>query len=156
GAGTLTLNITVTNQYGCTDSKSANVTVTQAPFGAPPSLQATANTTTSVSLTWASVASADHYEIFRSTDGVNFTSRGTNVAPSFSEGSLATSTAYFYKVRAVKADNTTSAFSAIDAATTVVFSDDPLTGCSNTIRAAHITQLRSAINIVRAAVGLSA
>jgi hypothetical protein len=155
GAGTLTLNITVTNQYGCTDSKSANVAVTQAPFGAPASLLAT-NSSTSVSLTWASVASADHYEVFRSTDGVNFTLRGTAPTPSFSELGLAASTAFFYKVRAVKVDNTTSAFSAIDPVTTVLFSDDPLSGCSNTIRAAHVTQLRNAINIVRAAVGLPA
>lgn len=156
GAGTLTINLTVTNEFGCTDSKSANVTVQLASFGAPPFLRATATGTTSTTLIWAPVATADHYEIHRGTDGVNFASIGTTGGTTFSQSGLTPSTTYFYKIRAVKADTTASAFSAIDPMTTFVFSDDPLSACPTPVRALHITQLRTAVNLVRAGVALPA
>jgi hypothetical protein len=155
-AGTLTLFVNVTNSSGCSDSKSINITVTQAPFGAPPFLQANATGTTTASILWASVASADHYEVHRSLDNVNWSLRGTSAGLSFSDGSLTASTTYLYKVRAVKADLTASAFSPINAATTVVFTDPSLTACATLVKAVHITQLRTAINLARASVGLPA
>src|SRR6185436_20906041 len=84
-AGTLTLNITVTNGNGCTDSKSANVTVALASFGAPPMLRANAASTTSTTLQWAAVATAVNYEVQRSTDGINFSHRGSTTATIFAE-----------------------------------------------------------------------
>jgi hypothetical protein len=156
-AGTLVISVTVTNAYGCSDSKSANVTVNLASFGAPPFVRANATSTTSVGMQWAAVATADHYEVFRSTDGVNFTLQGSPVVTTFSQSGLTPSTTYFYKVRAVNAVATTTAFSAVDPATTFTFTDDPLTSaCPPIVKAVHITQLRTAINIARAAVGLSA
>ncbi|HEU4889760.1 MAG TPA: hypothetical protein VFV49_17885 [Thermoanaerobaculia bacterium] len=155
-AGTLTLGMTVTTIHGCTDTKSVNVTVQSAPFGAPSSLRATGSGTTSANLTWASVLLADHYEIHRSPDNVNWTLRGTSATPTFSEGGLTASTTYFYKVRAIKADTTPSAFSAIDPATTVVFTDDPIAAFTTISKTTHITQLRTAANIARASVGLAA
>jgi len=155
--GTLTITVTVTNAYGCSDTKMANVTVNQATFGAPPWMRANATSTTSVGVQWAAVTSADHYEVFRSTDGVNFTLQGSPVVTTFSQSGLTPSTTYFYKVRAVNAVATTTAFSAVDPATTFTFTDDPLTSaCPPIVKAVHITQLRTAINIARAAVGLSA
>jgi Carboxypeptidase regulatory-like domain len=155
-AGTLTLEVTVTTAAGCTDTKSVNVTVQNAPFGPPPSFQANASGTTSANLNWAPVLSADHYEIHRSTDNVNWTLRGTSAGTTFSEGGLTPATTYFYKVRTVKADTTLSAFSAIDPATMFVFTDDPLTMCGTVVKAVHVTQLRTAVNIARASIGLSA
>jgi hypothetical protein len=155
-AGTLTLQVTVTTSAGCSDTKSANVTVQNASFGPPPFFQANASGTTSANLNWAPVQSADHYEIHRSTDNVNWTLRGTSGGTTFSEGGLTPSTTYFYKVRTVKADTTLSAFSAIDPATMMVFTDDPLGMCGSVIKAVHITQLRTAVNIARAGIGLSA
>jgi hypothetical protein len=155
-AGTLTIQVTVTTSAGCSDTKSANVTVQNAPFGPPPSFRANASGTTSANLSWASVLSADHYEIHRSTDNVNWTLRGTSTGTTFSEGGLTPATTYFYKVRTVKADTTLSAFSAIDPATMVVFTDDPLSMCGVVIKAVHITQLRTAVNIARASIGLPA
>ncbi|HEU4889759.1 MAG TPA: carboxypeptidase regulatory-like domain-containing protein [Thermoanaerobaculia bacterium] len=155
-AGTLNLQITVTTAAGCFDTDSVNVTVQDAPFGAPPNLQATASGTTSANLTWAPVLLADHYEIYRSTDNVTYTLRGTSPTPAFSEGSLTASTTYFYKVRAIKADLTPSAYSAIDPATTVVFTDNPLVFHTTKIKTVHISQLRTAVNLARAAIGLAA
>ncbi len=153
GAGTLTLFVTVTNSFGCSDSKSANVTVQLAPFGAPPYFSATTTSTTSVNMVWATVTSADPYEIYRSTDNINWTLRGTNTLTTFSESGLNPSTTYLYKVRTIKADTTASGYSAIDAATTIVFTDPSLTACHTLIRPIHITELRTAINAARASVG---
>jgi hypothetical protein len=155
GAGTLSLFVTVTNAAGCTDSKSVNVTVQQAAFGAPPYLNAAATGTTTATLFWATTSTTDHYEIHRSTDNVNWALRGTSATNTFPESGLTASTTYLYKVRAVKADLTTSAFSPINAATTVVFTDASLTACGILIKAIHITQLRTAIDLARASAGLA-
>ena len=156
GAGTLTLMVTVTNSFGCSATRMADVTVQQAAFGAPPFLDASTSGTTSASLSWASVALADHYEVYRSTDNINWSLRGTPTGTTFSESGLTLSTTYLYKVRAIKADTTASAYSAINAATTIALTDDPLIVCGPIIKAVHITQLRTAINTARASVGLSA
>jgi hypothetical protein len=156
GAGTLTLTVTVTSSFGCSATKSANVTVQQAPFGAPPFLDASTSGTTSASLRWATVTSADHYEVHRSTDNINWSLRGSPAGNTFSESGLTASTTYLYKVRAIKADTTASAYSAINAATTIALTDDPLSGCGTIVKAVHITQLRTAINTARASAGLAA
>jgi hypothetical protein len=146
----------VTSSFGCSATKSVNVTVQQASFGAPPFLDAGTSGTTSASLSWAAIASADHYEVYRSTGNINWSLRGTPTGTTFSESGLAASTTYLYKVRAIKADSTASAYSSINAATTIALTDDPLSVCGTIIKAVHITQLRTAINIARASVGLSA
>jgi hypothetical protein len=63
-------------------------------------------------------------------------------------------TAYLYKARAVDALGKRSAFSNLDLATTVTFTDDPLVAQSTVVKAEHITQLRTAVNAVRALAGL--
>src|SRR5207245_5919098 len=57
-------------------------------------------------------------------------------------------TAYLYRVRA-SAGPSFGPYSSIDLATTVIFTDDVLT----IIRVAHVTQLRTAVNAVRALAG---
>jgi hypothetical protein len=49
-----------------------------------------------------------------------------------------------------------SAFSNVDLATTIVFTDDPLVVGSTRAKAVHLTELRQAVDAVRAAAGLSA
>jgi hypothetical protein len=49
-----------------------------------------------------------------------------------------------------------SDFSNTDIATTIVFTDDPLVAGTTIVQALHITELRSAVNAMRAAAGLSA
>jgi hypothetical protein len=154
-AGTLTITVTVTAANGCSDTKSANVTVQTASFGAPPAFRATSTSASSVSLNWGAVQLADHYEIQRSTDNVNWTPFGNSPGTSFSDGTVAASTVYFYRVRTVKADTSTSAFSS-DVATTMAFTDDPLGPCATIVKAVHITQLRTAVNLARASLGLGA
>jgi hypothetical protein len=134
----------------------ADVTVQQAAFGAPPFLEATTSGSTNASLFWASVDSAASYEVYRSADNVNWTLRGTNTLNTFSESDLTASTTYLYKVRAIKADLTVSAYSPINAVTTIALSNDPLDSCGPAVATNHIMELRTAINTARSSVGLSA
>jgi hypothetical protein len=156
GAGTLTLQVTVTSAAGCVDTESANVTVSTASFGAPPFLQATATSTSNASLMWANVALAANYEVYRSPDNVNWTLQGTTAGLTFAQGGLTASTTYFYKVRAIKADLTPSAYSPIDPATTFVFTDASLSACGTGIKLVHINELRSTVQMARASIGLGA
>jgi hypothetical protein len=58
----------------------------------------------------------------------------------------------------VKATNLagSSANSAPDLATTVIFTDDPLVAGTTLIKAVHLAELRTAVNAVRALAGLAA
>lgn len=135
---------------GSTSAPHAHV-VGGRPFGAPPSVSATAGSTSSVTVTWLAVGDAVHYEIHRAAHGQPFALAGTSPSPSYSEASLAANTTWLYKVRAVRGDGTRSPFSAVDAATTIVFTDaEP-----SLVKAAHFHELRLAVNAMRQAAGLA-
>ena len=127
------------------------------PPGPPSSLSATATSTSSVSLSWsAGSGSIDHYEIQRSTSKNGpFTTLSNTTSTSFTDSPLSSTTTYIYRVRAVDAQGNYSDFSNTDIATTIVFTDDPLVAGTTLVKAVHITELRSAVNAVRAAAGLS-
>jgi hypothetical protein len=66
-------------------------------------------------------------------------------------------TAYLYRVRAVDAaGGCPSSYSNTDLATTTIFTDDPLVVQMTIIQAVHLTQLRTAVNAVRATAALPA
>jgi PKD repeat protein len=117
------------------------------PFGAPAGLVATAVGTSQVDVTWHGVSGVDHYEVARSTGGA-FTTVGTPAGTAYTDFNVSAGVSYVYKVRAIDAVATPSAYSAPDAATTIVFSEGPV------IQAVHIAALRSAVNSMRAAAGL--
>jgi galactose oxidase-like protein/fibronectin type III domain protein len=127
------------------------------PPGAPSNLSATATSTSSVSLSWsAGSGSIDHYEIQRATTKNGpYTTLSNTTSLSYTDGSLSSTTTYIYRVRAVDAGGNYSDFSNTDIATTVVFTDDPV-AATMLIKAVHITELRAAVNAVRAAAGQSA
>lgn len=118
------------------------------PLAAPASVAATATSTSGVSLSWTAVAGATSYEIHRSSGGAPFSLLKTASGSPASDTGLTANTTYVYKVRAV-----CGAFSALDAATTTLFTNDPLTAGTR-IQAVHVTQLRTAINAMRAAAAL--
>ena len=128
------------------------------PPGAPSNLVATATSTSAASLSWsAGSGSIDHYEIQRATNKNGpFTTLSNTASTSFSDSGLTSTTTYIYRVRAVDANGNYSDFSNTDIATTIVFTDDPLVAGTTIVQAQHITELRSAVNAVRAAAGLSA
>ncbi|HYM62601.1 MAG TPA: hypothetical protein VEZ11_17085, partial [Thermoanaerobaculia bacterium] len=93
------------------------------------------------------------YDIYRSSLGgaLNFVS--STAGTSATDNGLFANTTYLYAVRAVAGGGVYSPFTPIDPATTIVFSDSSLTGVL--IQAVHLTQLRTAVNAMRAAANLS-
>jgi YD repeat-containing protein len=124
----------------------------------PTTLTATAVSPTQVNLTWT--ASTDnsllsYYEVERSTN-INgpYTVISAPVTTTFTDTTATAGVAYLYRVRAVDGAGNKSG-NRLDLATTILFTDDPLvTGTG--VKALHITQLRQAVNTVRAAAGLAA
>jgi hypothetical protein len=131
-------------------------TVRQGAIGAPTNLVATAASVTSVFATWNAVPGAVGYELARSANNGFYFVIGAPPGTSYTDSSLTPDTTYLYEVRAVNGAGDRSAFSAIDAATTVMFTNDPLVAGTTTIRAAHLSELRTGVNAFRSSVGLSA
>ncbi len=122
--------------------------------GAPSGVVARAVSSTSVLVSWNAVSGATSYQIFRRSPGSpTYTMVGTSSSTSFTDSSVAANTAYLYRVRAVSSAGS-SADSASDLATTVMFTDDPLVQRSTKIKAVHLAELRTAVNAVRALAGL--
>lgn len=128
-------------------------------LGAPTNVVATTQTgSTSVTITWDASPGADGsttYEVHRSLPNnfnsfsvVSGCSAVTNASRTCNDTSTSSGSAYLYKVRA----GSGGTFSATDLATAVAFTDDALT-VGTSIKAAHITQLRTAVNAVQTLAG---
>jgi len=101
-----------------------------------------------VDVSWSSVNGATSYEVVRSANGTTFTTVTTTSSTSISDSSVAANTAYLYKVRVAA-----GTYSAPDLATTVMFTEDPLSA-GMIAKSSHVTQLRSAVNAVRTLAGI--
>jgi hypothetical protein len=162
GVGTLTattpahaagiVDVRVTNPSTASGTLGFGFTYVTAALTAPTSLLATAINTTSVNVNWNAVAGATGYEVLRSTDGTTFTTAGTPAAPPFADTGRTANTSYLYKVRATGPGGPSPA-SNLDAATTTIFTDDPF-AASTAIKAAHLTQIRTAVNAMRTLAGV--
>lgn len=120
-------------------------------IASPATLDAVTTNPSKVTLTWAAVAGASEYRVERSTDNATFTVIATVTGLSMQDTTVAPGTSYLYRVIAVAADGTASPPSPRDIATTRQFVSDP----QRIIRAAHINNLRTSINGLRAMAGLS-
>lgn len=167
GQGTSTINFTATsnpttvrikatNAAGCSITDAKSITVNVASFNPPTNVVATATTSTSVSITWTAPVGGTtpvRYNVYRSSNGstyslVNFVAHPLTV---YADATAAANTAYLYKVRTADGTGATeSTDSNRDLATTVIFTDDPLVVNATSVKATHITQLRTAVNAVRA------
>ncbi len=120
---------------------------------APTGVTATAQSTTSVLVTWNAVTGATSYEIHRKGPGnTPYTLRSPTTATSLTDTGLTPNSSYRYFVRAVGLGGT-STDSAPDHATTVIFTDEPLTP-GVIIKVVHLTELRTAVDAMRALAGL--
>jgi len=129
------------------NASSDYVNVTVSSLAAPTSVVAAATSGTTVHLTWSGVCGTVCH-VYRSSDHTTFTQLGTTPAASpFDDTTASAGTAYLYKVRAFNGSE--SGDSNVDLATTVVFTNDPLVSTSTIVSAAHLTQLRTAVNAVR-------
>lgn len=154
----VTVTVTVTNtssNHGCSITTSATRTTTCEAITAPTNLVATATTTANVLVTWNAVGGATSYKVFRSSNGSTYTQVGSPATNSFNDSSVAAGRSYLYKVRA-NDGLSDSGDSNVDLATTVIFTDPTLTQFSTTVKAAHISELRTAVNAVRALAGSGA
>jgi hypothetical protein len=115
---------------------------------APTNVIATVAASGNVGLTWAAVTGAMSYTVYRTADNATYLSVGTPATNAFTDSSAAPNTAYLYKVTAT-ISGVESPFSNKDLATTVVFTDPALGVQSTVIKAAHITELRTAVDAVR-------
>jgi hypothetical protein len=160
GGGSASFTVAPNNSGGWrvgTLSIAANLfTVRQGAVGAPTNLVATATSATSVFATWNAVPGAVSYELARSANNSFYFVIGAPPGTSYTDNFLTPDTTYLYEVRAVNGAGDRSAFSAIDAATTVMVTNDPLVAGSTTIRAAHLSELRTGVNAFRSSVGLGA
>jgi hypothetical protein len=121
----------------------------------PPAAVDARYTGTAAAVTWPPVAGAAGYDVGRSSNGQAYAVIASPVFASTTDASIAGGAAYLYRVRTRNLDGTTSAWSAPDVSTAVVFTDDPL-AAGTIIRSAHVTQLRTAVNAVRTLAGLPA
>lgn len=151
--GTTTYTVNVSDATNCV-ATSNPLTVTVTP--PTPVITATALSSTQVQLNWSVPAGfvADAYDVERSTSGLSFAASGSVATTSWLRTAVA-NTAYLYRVQARKS-GTSSAPSAPDLATTVIFVDDPAVAYSTELFAQHIAQLRTAVSAVRVLAGLPA
>ena len=125
------------------------------PLVAPGSVTAAATATTTVSISWPAVKGASKYQVARSSDGTTFTTLATIDGRLFlNDGTAEADTAYLYKIRALDAGDGPGPYSPVDLATTVLFTDDPISTGSTIVKAAHVAQLRTAVNAVRRLAGI--
>ena len=122
-------------------------------FAAPTSIAATATSASQVAVAWSAVSGATLYEVWRSSLDSGFALVTTTGGLSFNDTGLASDTTYLYKVRGYSLSGS-SPFSAVDAATTTIFTDASLSG--GVIKAVHLDQLRTAVNAMRVSAGLPA
>jgi hypothetical protein len=119
------------------------------PAPAPPAnVVAIALNSTTVSVTWTAVLGAALYTVYRSADNMTYSTVGTPATNSFNDSSALPTTAYLYKVTAT-ISGVASGDSNKDLATTVIFTDSAINAHTTLIKAAHITELRTAVDAVR-------
>ena len=123
---------------------------------APANFNATTATATTINLSWTAsigATASTQYEIVRASATSPFVLIHTTSATNFTD-TVAAGSAHVYKVRAVDPAAGTSPYSSPDSAATIFFTDDPLIPQATRIKAVHLTELRQAVNAIRAAAGL--
>ena len=146
------VSVAVTNPDNQSGTLAGAFNYTNAP-GIPTGVSATAQTTTSILVTWSASAGATSYQVHRRAPGGAFQEIATPATTSLAD-TVAAGAAYAYFVRAVNGSGP-SADSAIDVATTITFTDHPLTSGVR-VKADHLSQLRTAVNYVRTLANLGA
>lgn len=118
----------------------------------PPGVNAVTNSTANVNLSWAAVANAASYRIERSFNGGPFVVIATVATTSTHDPTVTANTTYLYRVSSVNGGGHAGLPSALDPATTKIFTADP----QRLMRASHVNELRTTINAFRASAGLAA
>lgn len=104
----------------------------------------------SVSLTWSAYGGATSYEVWRSTSGA-FTFLTAVGGPSHVDNTVGPGNGYLYQIRASNGGGTLAS-SNIDFAVPFAWTD-PSLSAGVLVKSAHVTELRQALNALRAALG---
>ena len=128
---------------------------------APSALTATPSST-NVALSWSTASGASNYRVERRGAGGSYGLLSTTTGTSITDSSASSGSAYLYRVCAADgAGNCTSSYSNIVLGAAVSFTDSSIVtyaedpNNATTIKAVHITELRTAVNAVRSLAGLS-
>ena len=145
------------NAYNYSGYSNTLPVTTNANPSAPLNLAATAVSTTQVQLVWSAPGSGspDHYGIWRRSNG-DWAKIDSATSASYTDVTVAANSAYLYRISAEDGSSQVQGWTNVDIATTVFFTDDPLVAGTTVVKAAHVTELRTAVNAVRAAAGLGA
>jgi YD repeat-containing protein len=150
--------------YSVTDAPPAMLPLAAAPLLNPPTgLSVTSTSDTQVTLSWTAPTGATGYRVERAASmGGAYASAGTPSSPSFNDTGVSHANSYLYRVCAADgAGNCVSPYSNLAMATAYSFSDPTIVTYADhqngqyldqpltPIRAAHVTQLREAVNAVR-------
>jgi len=142
---------------GCESGDSAETSATAAgTLAAPAGLTAALVSATSAQIAWSPVVGAVGYHVYRTANNATYGLVGSPAGLSYLDTTASPNTAYLYLVRAVDAAAHESANSNKALVTTVIFTDPGLVASSTRIKAAHIEELRTAVNAVRVLAGLGA
>lgn len=107
-----------------------------------------------IHVSWRPSAGASEYEVQRRTvASPEYMSIATTSSTTFTDLAVASDAAYQYRIRS-RSGVRVSPFSAGDVAVTVSFTDTPLITSTTVVKAAHVTELRAAIDLLRALGGL--
>jgi len=141
-----------------TDTVDGSITGTVIVTVAPPAPTAfSANRSgANIFLAWNPSTGADHYHVYRASPtsgGYAFLVQTADTT--YLDTAVSANTVYAYKVLARDAATNPSPFSTPDAATTIVFTDETIVSGTTAVKAAHITELRTAVNSLRACALLS-
>jgi hypothetical protein len=120
----------------------------------PSNVAAIATTSTNIQVTWTAVGNAASYQIWRSSANSAYAQVGTTASTLFNDPA-APNTTYLYKIKSVDGSANVSPLSNFDYATTVLFNDDPIVTGTTPIKAIHLAQLRTAVNAMQTAAGVT-
>jgi RHS repeat-associated protein len=130
---------------------------------APPAgLSAVPSGSASIALNWSTASGATNYRVERKGAGGSYTLVGTTASTNLTDTGVSNGSAYLYRVCAANSQgNCVSTFSNVALGASVSFTDSTITtfaenpSNATTAKAAHITELRSAVNAVRSLAGLA-
>lgn len=153
---TTTISCTRRKPNGCKASGSADIT-SSLTLSAPTNFTATLTSATSASLSWSASAGASQYVVYRRTPtSGGWVELGTSATTNLTNSSLPSNSAYVYYVIAANADRSvTSSASSASYVTTYGFTDNPVTTGTTEVKAQHITELRSAVEALDSAIGVT-
>jgi hypothetical protein len=129
----------------------ASFTITDAPLG----LTASYNGVSQTNLVWTSPGTAGQYRVMRrdSSSG-GLVQLATTNNTSYIDTNVQAGRAYVYAVQRFDSYGNLSASSNLDAALAMALTDDPLVA-GTIVKRVHVTELRAAVNALRATAGLT-